>query len=156
MSIQRFRNAALAVCILAVAALAAENPFLGTWKINADKSKISGADALQNVTVQYEMDGESMKATVQATDAQGQAVNFTYEATLDGKPGTATGSPTFDTIAFQKVGTHVIRATAKKGAKVAYVDRRTVSTDGKTLTIARSGTDSKGKKYQSTLVFDKQ
>ena len=156
MSIPRFRNAALAVCILAVTAMAADNPFLGTWKLNADKSKISGADALQNVTVQYEMDGESMKASVQGTDAQGQAVNFTYEATLDGKPGTATGSSTFDTIALQKVGTHVIRATAKKGAKVAYVDRRTVSTDGKTLTIARSGTDSKGKKYQSTLVFDKQ
>lgn len=156
MSIKRFRNAALAVCIFTVAALAAESPFVGTWKMNADKSKVTGADTLQNVTVQYEMDGESMKATVQGTTAQGQAENFTYEATLDGKPGTATGSSMFDTIMLQKLGTNTIKATAKKGAKVVYVDRRVVSKDGKTLTISRTGTDSQGKKFQSTIVFDKQ
>jgi hypothetical protein len=153
---QRFRNAALAVCFFAVAALAAENPFIGTWKMNADKSKMSGADALQNVTVQYEMDGESLKASVQGTTTQGQAENFTYEATLDGKPGTATGSSTFDTITLQKVGPNVIKATAKKGDKAIYMDRRVVSKDGKTLTISRTGTDSQGKKYQSTIVFDRQ
>lgn len=156
MSIKSFRNAALAVCIFAVAALAAESPFVGTWKMNADKSKISGADALQNVTVQYEMDGESMKASVQGTTTQGQAANFTYEATLDGKPGTATGASMFDTIMLQKLGTNTIKATGKKGGKVVYVDRRVVSKDGKTLTISRTGTDSQGKKFQSTMVFDKQ
>lgn len=31
--------------------MAAENPFVGTWTQNMDKSKLSGAEALSNVTV---------------------------------------------------------------------------------------------------------
>ena len=76
----RLRNAALFVCLFATCLLTADNPFVGTWKVNADKSKLAGAEPLQNVTVKYEMDGDSLKATVDGTNAQGQAVNFTYEA----------------------------------------------------------------------------
>ena len=47
-------------------------------------------------------------------------------------------------------------ATGKKGGRVVYRDRRTVSEDGKTLTISRTGTDSQGKAYRGTMVFDKQ
>jgi len=156
MLIKQVRNAALAVFVFSIALLAAESPFAGTWKMNADKSKLAGADAVQNVTVQYEVTDDTLKATVQGASMQGQPVNFTYEAKLDGTPGTASGSDTFDSIAFQRVSTHVLKATAKKGDKVVYTDRRVVSKDGKSLTITRTGTDSQGKPYHETLVFDKQ
>jgi hypothetical protein len=146
----------LALSVCAIAALAAENPFVGTWKMNADKSKLTGADAIQNVTVKYEMDGGQMKASVEGTNAQGQPVSFTYQAPLDGKPGTASGAPTFDGILIHQVSSHSLRVTGKKGDKVVFTDRRMVSKDGKTLTIMRSGTDGEGKAYQSTIVFDKQ
>lgn len=156
MFMHRYRNAALIVCVFATTLMAADSPFVGTWKLNADKSKLTGADALQNVTVRYEMDGESLKATVEGTDAKGQPVNFSYEGTLDGKPGNATGAPNFDTISLQRVNSHSIRATAKKDGKVAYTDRRVLSKDGKTLTISRTGTDTQGQQYHSTMVFDRQ
>jgi hypothetical protein len=156
MLMHRFRNAALTVCVFAVTLLAAENPLVGTWKLSAEKSKLAGSDALQNVTVRYEMDGESLKASVEGTNAQGQPVNFTYEATLDGKPGTATGAPNFDTIMIRRLTPHSFRATGKKGDKVVFTDRRVLSADGKTLTITRSGTDAQGKQYHSTMVLEKQ
>jgi len=156
MSVKHFRNAVFAVCVLAVAALAADNPFVGTWKMNAEKSKVAGADALQNVTVKYELDGNTLKASVDATNAQGQPVSFTYQAPTDGKPGTATGAPNFDTITIHQLSPNSLRVIAKKGDQTAYTDRRTVSKDGKTLTIARTGTDSQGKPFRALMVFDKQ
>ena len=154
--VRQLRNVALAVFVFSVGLLAAESPFAGTWKMNADKSKLAGADALQNVTAQYEVTGGTLKATVQGTSTQGQPVNFNYEAKLDGTPGTSNGSDAFDTITLQRVSTHVLKATAKKGGKVVYTDRRVVSKDGKTLTISRSGTDTQGKPFRETMVFDKQ
>jgi hypothetical protein len=156
MTLKHLRNAALAICIFGLALMAAENPFVGTWKENMDKSKLSGAEGLANVTVTYEMDGDTFKASVEGTDPQGQAASFTYEGKLDGTPGTVTGATTFDAISLQRVSSHSIKVTGKKDGKVAYTDRRVVSQDGKTLTISRSGTDSKGKTYHSTMVFDKQ
>ncbi len=156
MWIKQFRNAALAVFVFSIALVGAESPFAGTWKMNADKSKLAGADAVQNVTAQYEVTGDTLKATVQGTSMQGQAVNFTYEGKLDGTPGTQNGSDTFDSIALQRVSSHVLKATAKKGGKVVYTDRRVVSADGKTMTISRTGTDSQGKPFKATMVFDKQ
>ena len=156
MSIQQLRNVALALCVFAGAALAADSPFLGTWKMNAEKSRVTGADALQNVTVKYEMDGDRLKASVDATDMKGQSVSFSYEAAMDGKPGTTTGSTTFDTIMIHRISAYSMRATGKKGDKIVYTDRRTVSNDGKTFTILRTGTDQEGKPYRSTLVFHKQ
>jgi hypothetical protein len=156
MTLKHIRNAALTICIFSLALMAGENPFVGTWKENMDKSKLSGADAVTNVTVKYEVDVDTFKASVEGTDAQGKPASFTYEGKLDGTPGTVTGSATFDAIALQRLGTHSMKATGKKEGKVVYTDRRVVSKDGKTLTISRSGTDSQGKAYHSTMVFDKQ
>ena len=156
MSIQYLRNTTFAVCILAVGLFAAENPFVGTWKLNAAKSKLAGSGLGQNATVHIESDGKSLKVSVESTDPQGQPLNFTYEATLDGKPGTATGSPTFDTISLQRVNNNTITAAGKKGDKVVFTDRRVVSKDGKMMTLSRSGTDAEGKQFHATLVFDKQ
>ena len=102
------------------------------------------------------MDGDTFKASVEGTNAQGQPGSFTYEGKLDGTPGTVTGSTTVDAITLQRLGTHSMKVIGKKEGKVVYTDRHMVSKDGKTLTISRSGTDSQGKAYQSTLVFDKQ
>ena len=156
MSIQYLRNTALAVCILSVGLFAAENPFAGTWKMNAAKSKLAGSGLGQNATVHIESDGKSMKVSVETTDPQGQPLNFTYEATLDGKPGTATGSPKFDTISLKRLNDSTIAATGKKGDKVVFTDRRVVSQDGKTMTLSRKGTNAEGKTFHATLVFDKQ
>jgi hypothetical protein len=156
MTLKHLRNAALTVCIFSLALMAAENPFVGTWKENMEKSKLSGAEGLTNVTVKYEMDGDTFKASVDGKDPQGQPASFTYEGRLDGAPGTVTGATVFDAITLQRLGTHSMKAIGKKEGKVVYTDRRVVSKDGKTLTISRSGTDSQGKAYHSTMVFDKQ
>jgi hypothetical protein len=156
MTLKHLCTAALTICIFSLALVAAENPFVGTWKENMHKSKLSGPEGLTKVTVKYEVDGDTLKASVEGTDAQGKPASFTYEGKLDGTPGTVTGATTFDAIALQRLGTHSMKATGEKDGKLVYTDRRVVSQEGKTLTISRSGTDSQRKAYHSTMVFDKQ
>ncbi len=56
--------AAVAVCF------AADSMFMGTWKLNEAKSKIS-AGAGKNNSVMYEAMGDSIKATVDGVDDKG-------------------------------------------------------------------------------------
>ena len=156
MSIQSLRKAAFAICLLAVGLFAAENPFAGTWKLNAAKSKLAGSGIGPSGGVRVESDGTTYKASVDTTDEKGQPVKFDYEAKLDGKPSKVTGSAAIDELSLKRVDDHTIDATGKKDGKVVYTDKRTVSPDGKTYTISRTGTSPAGKKNHSTIVLDKQ
>jgi hypothetical protein len=156
MSIQLIRQAAFTICILAVGLYATENPFAGTWKLNAAKSKLAGSGIGPSGGVRVESDGTTYKASVDTTDDKGQPVKFDYESSLDGKPSKVTGSAAIDELSIKRVNDNTINATGKKAGKVVYTDKRTVSPDGKTYTISRTGTSPDGKKTHSTIVFDKQ
>jgi hypothetical protein len=156
MSILCLRKAALALSLLAVGLFAAENPFAGNWKLNGGKSKLAGTGIGASGGVRVESDGTTYRASVDTTDDKGQPVKFEYQGTLDGKPSKVTGSTTIDELSLKQVNDHTIDATGKKNGKVVYKDKRTVSKDGKTYTISRTGTDAAGKTYHATIVFDKQ
>lgn len=153
---RQVRKAALALSILSLAVLAADSPFTGTWKLDAGRSKLGDSGIGSNATVQYEITGKMLKVTVQATDAQGQPNNFTYEGSLDGKPAKVTGVPGVDEVTLHQTNAHSIHATGMKSGKQVWEDRRSVSPDGKTMTLQRTGTNDQGKKYSATLFFEKQ
>lgn len=153
------RNAALTMCILGAGLVAADNPFVGTWKLNADKSKLEGSNIGPGSTVRIEAESNGLKITVESTDAKGQPVNFNYVATLDGKPVDITGYQgvnTVTTLRTTRKDDHTIEATATREGKQVFKDHRVVSADGKTMTIHRTGVNQDGKHYTATLVFDKQ
>src|SRR5215470_153619 len=59
----KFILASAAVCLAAaVVCFAADDPMIGTWKLNEAKSKI-GAGSPKNTTVIYEAAGDSVKVT---------------------------------------------------------------------------------------------
>jgi len=122
--------------LITVSLFAAENAFVGTWKSNAEKSSPNPLAAVNGGVLHYELQGDSLKGSVTGVDAQGKPVNFTYEATLDGKPGAVTGTESIDTISLERLDQHTIKATGKKTGKLVFEDRRVVSEDGKTLSLS--------------------
>ena len=64
----------LALCVSAVALGFAEDPEMGTWKLNEAKSKIAPSMP-KNHTVVYEAAGDSVKITVDGTDKDGKATH---------------------------------------------------------------------------------
>ncbi len=135
--------------------LAADDAVMGTWKLNEAKSKISPG-TLKNTTVVYEAAGDSVKVTTDGTGGDGKATHSEWTGKFDGKDYPVTGDSATDTRSYKKVNDRTLAFTNKKGDKVTISGRGVVSADGKTRTVTLTGTDSTGKRFTSTSVYDKQ
>ena len=61
-----------------------------------------------------------------------------------------------DSISLKRVNSHVTEWRLKKNGKVVETGRRTVSGDGKTLTLIEKGTDAHGSKFTDVAVYEKE
>lgn len=141
--------------VAAALCFAADNPMMGTWKLNEDKSKLD-PNGPKNNTVVYSADGEKMKITVDGVDAKGKAIHSEWTGAADGKDHPVTGSAGEDTRSYKKIDDRTLEFTSKKDGKVTTTGKVVVSADGKTRTVTHSGTSDDGKKFSSTVVYDKQ
>jgi hypothetical protein len=140
---------ALLLLVGAAAAVAADDPFVGTWKLNVAKSKFQGSMPPQSQTVTIDADG---KVSVSGTDNKSQAVNWSYTATPGGT-STITGIP--DSTVMEVRKENMVDHTWKLG-KENSKGHGVISKDGKTMTYSIQGTDAEGKKYKNTEIYEKQ
>jgi hypothetical protein len=145
----------LALWFVVTAVCFAQNPHMGTWKLNEAKSKIP-AGFLKNSTVVYESAGDNVKVTTDGTDKDGKPLHTEWTGKFDGKDYAITGDPNADTRAYAMASDGTLTLTNKKNGKVTTSGRISVSADGKTRTGHLTGIDSSGKKATSTAVYDKQ
>jgi hypothetical protein len=152
----------LAVLVLCVAVpsliLAQDNPNIGTWKLNVEKSKYTGMEGPKSLTRTVVADGDSVKYSFEGTGASGAALNYGFTIKYDGKdyPITGSGMPYgADQIAIKRAGSNKFSATLKKDAKITGTSTSAISSDGKTMTLSGKGTVD-GKPVSSTQVYDKQ
>lgn len=145
----------LALCLVGAAVCFAEDANMGTWKLNEAKSQAS-AGAPKNHTVVYEAAGDSVKVTVDGVAADGKPTHNEWTGKFDGKPYPLVGDPGADTRSYKRINDHTLELTNKKGDKATTTGRIVVSADGKTRTVTTSGSDSTGKKFHATAVYDKQ
>ena len=145
---------ALAIGLIGVSLSFAENPNMGTWKLNEAKSKIP-AGVMKNTTVVYEAAGTDIKVTTDGTSADGQSVHTEWTGKFDGKKYPLTGDPTADSRSYKRINSHTTAIANSKGDKVVASGRIVISADGKTrtLTLTRSDSD---KKLSSTAYYEKQ
>lgn len=142
------------LCASAVVCLA-DNPQMGTWKLNEAKSKL-GPGTGKNHTVIYLEAGDSVKITVDGVDAEGKPTHNEWTGKFDRKYYPVTGDPTSDTRMYRPINARTLSLTAKKGGKVTLTGRIVVSMDGKTRTVTTNTTNSSGKRVSSKAVYDKQ
>jgi len=147
---------AIVGCVLSgVVAIAADDPQLGTWKLNETKSKI-GAGTAKNSTVVYVAAGDSVKVTVDGVDGSGKPAHNEWTGKFDGKDYPVTGEPAADTRSYKKLDAHTLSFAQKKDGKMTISGKIVVSGDGKTRTVTTTTTTADGKKVSSTAVYDKQ
>jgi len=139
----------------ASACVAADDPNMGTWKLNEAKSKYSPG-APKNTLVVYEAAGDSVKVTVDGVGADGKPSHNEWTGKFDGKDYPLTGDASADSRSYKKIDARTMELTNKKGGKAVVSGKITVSADGKSRTVTTRGTDASGKKVTSTAVYDKQ
>ena len=148
----------LALLIAAAAAspcFAGDDGFIGTWKLNESKSKIS-AGAPKNSTVVYAQSGEEVTITVDGTDGAGKAMHHVWTGKLDGKDYPAKGDVNQDMRAYTKVDANTLTFTVKRDGKTVGNGKIVLAADGKSRTTTQTMTLADGKTLTTTAVFDKQ
>ena len=133
----------------------AQNPFMGTWKLNEAKSKLASGMA-KNDTVVYESAGDNVKVTIDGTDSAGKPAHNEWTGKFDGKDYPVTGDPNSDSRSYDRRSAHKMGFRVKKGEKVTMTGTIILAADGKSRTVIASGTDAQGKKFKSSAVYDRQ
>jgi len=145
----------MVTCFVVLTLCFADDANIGTWKLNEAKSKI-GAGAPKNTTVVYEAAGDNVKVTVEGVDSAGKPTHNEWTGKYDGKDYSVTGDSSSDMRSLKKIDDHTLELTIKKDGKATGTGRIVLSADGKTRTVTVNGTDSTGKKFHATSVYDKQ
>lgn len=155
-SVQRLVGAA-SVVILLLVVVGAQMPkgLEGTWKLNLAKSKFSPGPAPKSMTLTYTVSADGVKIVSHVVSADGVAQHSEMMAKDDGKEYPVAGHPTADSVSVKGLEGGKGQSTFKKGGKVTMVNVRSLSDDGKTLTVESKGTDEKGQPVHNVQVFER-
>jgi len=157
------RRAVIAVTILFVLAIAtvamAENPWNGTWKLNADKSKAPGGRIPHpSSTNIIEIQGDTIHLIADHTDTSGKLEHVEYTAKLDGKeyPVKATPpGPQPYMISLNRINPRT-REFVEVIGTFTIKGRDVLSEDGKSFSRIVESKDSQGNDVSVIQVFEKQ
>jgi hypothetical protein len=99
---------------------------------------------------------DGIKATVKGISSEGQGVAVELNLNDDGKDHPVTGNPDADTLSLKRIDTHTTEFTLKKAGKVVITGTRTISKDGKTITLTSKGTNARGQTLNDVEVFERK
>ena len=97
----------------------ANDPMIGTWKLNVSKSTYTPGPVPKSATNRFEPWEDGMKATIDVVDGQGNNILAEVTAKFDGKDYPVKGSPIADAVSLKRVNERQIEIVWKKGGKVA-------------------------------------
>ena len=147
--------ACCAVVLSSSIALAGDN-WLGTWKLNAAKSKYSPGPAPKSLTLNFEATADGIRHTSDGVNAEGNPTHGEYVSKFDGQDVPWTGNPDADRASARKIDDNTYENVWKKDGKPTITAKAVVSKDGKTFTTFHKGTNAKGQKVNNTVVYDRQ
>jgi hypothetical protein len=139
-----------------VAAAAVPDPVIGTWQLNVSKSAFKPGPAFKSQVRTYSQSAQGITLVIKTVGADGKEMTSQTTYQLDGKDYPWTGNPDVDSGSVTQVDSNTAKFALKKAGKVIQAGSRTVSKDGKTLTLKSKGTTAKGVEFENVLVFDKQ
>jgi len=145
--------------IAATAAMAADDPFAGTWKLNAAKSKAPGGRLPHpRSTNVIEIQGTTVHLTADETDATGTPLHVEYTAVYGGKeyPVKQTPpSPDAYTISIKRIDLRTVEWVESIG-KLTIKGQDILSEDGKSFSRIANGKDADGHDISVIQFFEKQ
>jgi hypothetical protein len=147
-------------CILALGlslahAAPADDPVLGTWKLNAEKSTFTPGPGWRSQIRVYQAVPSGVSVAWTGVDAGGEKMQVNYTCRYDGRDYPMQGSASYDTLNAVRIDPLTVRSEEKRDGKIVGIAVRTVSPDGNTLTITDRGLNRKGQEFSQVLVFDR-
>jgi len=146
-------------------ALWAADPHIGTWKLNAAKSKYSPVylamtkeAAPKEITMVIRENGDHFEVASTGTRTDGSKMSDKHSMPTQG--GVASfdppGLPKEMSIIFTTISPNEWYITVLNNGKQLGVVHHLISKDGKVLTDTLKGVDPQGKSFEQIAVYDKQ
>lgn len=147
-----------AICFASIVSVAADDPYVGIWKLNLEKSKYSDGPLPISSKNTYEpAAGGGLKLTVNTVTADGKTSIIERIERYDGKPHPVEKERSVaDAISTKRVDQRTIEVVSYKNGKVITRLTRRISADGKTMTSTSKGTNAQGQKFEEFRFFDRQ
>jgi hypothetical protein len=156
----------LAILVIAVAAGGvssgwlhaedADDPILGTWKLNLSKSKYIPGPAPRSQTRVYRRTPDGIFVTIETIDSKGlKQPTIEFEEKYDGKDHPIKGSAIGEALVLKRINNYLSEATMKHGGMVVATTRRIITDNGKTLMLIYQETDIE-RPVDNVIVYDRQ
>jgi hypothetical protein len=135
------------------------DPFLGVWKLSAEKSKYESGGAPRGFTRTYEArGGGTIFMTTDVTVPEGNTRAYiVYRRDGQPYPEAAVGAQSIRMVAVKAIDSRTEDVYFILDGKMSERPSTiTISGDGQTMTQVVSGTNAKGQPFTNTVVYDRQ
>jgi len=129
---------------------------LGVWKLVPDQSKFEPGPPPRSETRSYRKTPEGIVALVETTDQKGMVHTISYPWSVDDTEHRMMGSELLDTIRLSQIDNLTAEASLRHGTKVLATERRSISADGKIMTIIMTDMTSEERPITVRAVYEKQ
>ena len=141
---------------LAIALWAADDPIVGTWKLNLAKSNAEAGATFKSGIAKIQQSPGGIKITTDLVSAEGMPIHTEFTGKYDGMDYPVTGDPYSDTISIRRIDPNHADTIWKKGGTVVATARNEFSIDGRTWTETISTRGAQGSPVTIVAVYDKQ
>jgi hypothetical protein len=124
-----------AVFALPLMAQTADDPAIGTWKLDPSKSALPTALGIKGMTRVYTLGSDGMDMVEMQELTAGGTNTVKYHFRYDGKDYPVIGSKRYDSLSVKEMHRGVTESTLKLNGALAGTNMREVSKDGKTMTM---------------------
>jgi hypothetical protein len=131
-----------------------DDPLIGRWVLDRAKSVFSGAAPERRTTTFELMPDGKLKHVTETVIANGSTDRVEYTAKYDGQDNPITNSFLW-TVSLKRINARTTERSGKVNGQVVETSTRTVSPDGKTLTIVTKGINN-DTEYSNTQVFTRE
>ena len=127
----------------------------GTWRFLPAESTYESAPAPKESKRQWIPDGDGVKFLHDGINAEGKPFHTEFRAAYDGKPVPFVGGTLYDAVALFSTGPRKVEQIFTLKGKVTVKAVRTISKDGKKMTIDSRGSRADGTKFKNILVYER-
>jgi hypothetical protein len=139
------------------AAIAATDPFAGKWVLDEKQSECPDKSCPTSMTIEMEPVGHGVHYQSDSTFADGRTTHSEYTAEYNGVQVLVTGKHGFMLpVSLKRIDARTVVASYTKGLLVVATSRRTISQDGRRMTITTTSKDLSGTSITTISTYKKQ
>jgi len=147
----------IAAALLATSASASNDPFVGRWILNVQRSKYPMGARPKSMVIEMEPADKGIRYHSETTYANGGTTQANYCAQYNGQQSVVMGSRgMLLPVSLKRIDSHTVVATYTRLLQVIATSRRVVSADGKIMTVTTVATDKSGKRITTIGLYQRQ